>query len=57
MRIFEAWLGLIHQPYGWVGALGATVCVIAVTIYWGFGGNDTAITSLPTALRLAGHRT
>ena len=33
--IFEAWLGLIHQPYGWVGALGATVCVIAVTIYWG----------------------
>jgi hypothetical protein len=33
--VFEAWLGLIHQPYGWVGALGATVGVVAVTTYWG----------------------
>jgi hypothetical protein len=33
--IFEAWLGLIHQPYGWMGALAAAAGVIGVTIYWG----------------------
>jgi len=33
--IFEAWVGLIHQPYGWVGALAATLGGIAVAAYWG----------------------
>jgi len=33
--IFAAWVGLIHQPYGWVGAIGATVGGILVLAYWG----------------------
>jgi hypothetical protein len=33
--IFQAWLGLIHQPYGWVGAIAATLGGIAVLAYWG----------------------
>ena len=33
--IFEAWVGLIHQPYGWVGAIGATIGAIAAVAYWG----------------------
>jgi hypothetical protein len=33
--IFEAWVGLIHQPYGWVGVLAATLGGIAVVAYWG----------------------
>ena len=33
--IAEAWLGLIYQPKGEVGALAATVGGIVVAIYWG----------------------
>ena len=34
--IVLAWLSLIHQPYGWVGAIAATLGGIGVTVYWGF---------------------
>ena len=33
--IFFAWVGLLPQPSGWVGAIGATVGGIVVAIYWG----------------------
>ena len=33
--IAEAWLGLIHRPYGWVGALAATLGGLAMLAYWG----------------------
>jgi len=33
--IVEAWLGLIHRPYGWVGALAATLGGLAMLAYWG----------------------
>jgi hypothetical protein len=32
----QAWLGLIHQPYGWVGAIAATLGGMGAAIYWGF---------------------
>lgn|ERR1700719_759328 len=34
--IAEAWLGLIHQSYGWIGAVAATLAAVGVTVYWGF---------------------
>jgi hypothetical protein len=34
--IIQAWLGLIDQPYGWVGGIAATLGGIGVAIYWGF---------------------
>ena len=34
--IVLAWLSLIHQPYGWVGAIAATLGGIGVSVYWGF---------------------
>lgn len=33
--IFFAWVGLIHQPKGEIGALAATVGGIIVAVYWG----------------------
>jgi len=33
--IVEAWLGFIHRPYGWVGALAATLGGLAMLAYWG----------------------
>ena len=41
--IVLAWLSLIHQPYGWVGAIAATLGGIGVTVYWVFGGGQSHI--------------
>jgi hypothetical protein len=33
--ILFAWIGLLPQPSGWVGAIAATAIGIVVAIYWG----------------------
>lgn len=38
--IAGAWIGLIRQPYGWVGAIAATVGGIIVAVYWGSRWNQ-----------------